>query len=251
MSLESLYNNIENDLEREATNKFESRNEYLNWQDEIYKKHNYKAYGLKVPEIDRIIKNYLTKFNKLSFEERIKLVRKFYKSDYIAQSSFGLKLLKISLPRLTPKKFEIIDEICGYLRHWGPTDSFSLYIMQPILRNYPNEAKQLLKKWNNSNHKWKKRCSVVTFTRKIGAEGKYVNFVLEMCNNLIWEKEDLVRKAVGWALKDNMLGNNKQKVLDYVKMLRKKGVSSTITLYAIRNIKGKEREEVLKIKPLK
>jgi len=36
---------------------------------------------------------------------------------------------------------------------------------------------------------------------------------------------------------------------DYVKALRRKGVSPVITLYAIRDVKGKERQEVLKITP--
>jgi hypothetical protein len=53
-------------------------------------------------------------------------------------------------------------------------------------------------------------------------------------------------KAVGWALKD-MLRDDKQKVLTYVKQLRRQGVSSTITLYAIRDLKGKERQEILSI----
>jgi len=95
---------------------------------------------------------------------------------------------------------------------------------------------------------WKRRASVVTFTRKIGESGKFTEEALKLCDNLIWDKEDYVRKGVGWALKDNMRGN-KQGVLDYIKSLRQKGVSSVITLYSIRDLKGKEREEVLKIKP--
>jgi len=39
-----------------------------------------------------------------------------------------------------------------------------------------------------------------------------------------------------------------QKVPDSVKNLRRKGASSTITLYAIRDLKGEEREEILSIK---
>jgi len=54
-------------------------------------------------------------------------------------------------------------------------------------------------------------------------------------------------KAVGWALKDMMRGS-KQKVLNYVKQIRRAGVPATITLYAIRDLKGKERQDVLKIK---
>ena len=89
---------------------------------------------------------------------------------------------------------------------------------------------------------------MVAFVRKIGESGDFTNDALELCNNLIWDKEDYVRKGVGWALKDNMR-SGKRRVLDYVKSLRRKGVSSVITLYAIRDLKGKEREEVLKKKP--
>ena len=88
---------------------------------------------------------------------------------------------------------------------------------------------------------------MVAFVRKIGSSGEFTDIVLKFCDNLIWGKEDLVQKGVGWALKDNMPSARKR-VLDYVKALRQKGVSSVITLYAIRDVKGKEGQEVLKIK---
>ena len=250
MDIEKLYETINNDLVSKAIKKFDSKKGYLKWNQDIYEEHGYKSYGLRVPEIENIVKKYMRQFKDLSLTERFNLARKFYKSDYIAQTNFGLKLLEISIPQLKPQNFEFLDKILNYITHWGPTDSFSLNIMQPLLREHTNETKQLIQKWNNSDHLWKKRASVVTFTRKIGAEGIYVDFLLELCDNLIWDKEDLVRKAVGWALKDNMIGRNKEKVLNYVKSLRKRGVSSTITLYAIRKLKGKEREAILKIKPL-
>ena len=59
-----------------------------------------------------------------------------------------------------------------------------------------------------------------------------------------------MQKGVGWALKDNLPGA-RERVLDYVKSLRRNGVSSTITLYAIRDLRGEEREEVLRVKPVK
>jgi hypothetical protein len=55
-------------------------------------------------------------------------------------------------------------------------------------------------------------------------------------------------RGVGWALKDTMR-SDKQRILDYIKDFRRKGVSSTITLYAIRDLKGQEREDVLNIRP--
>jgi len=251
MDINNLYKKIKNNLEKEAIGKFKSKEDYLSWNQKVYDKHGYRAYNLSVPEIDNVVKKYINQFKELPFDERLDLASKFYKSGYIGQTSFGLKLIEISLTELTPKNFDYIDEIASNLTEWGPTDSFSLYIMQPLLNKYPNEVKKLLEKWNDSQHLWKKRASVVVFTRKVGASSKYVDYLLKLCDNLIWDKEDLVRKAVGWALKDNMIGKNKEKVLNYVKKLREMGVSSTITLYAIRKLKGKEREEILKIKPKK
>jgi hypothetical protein len=58
----------------------------------------------------------------------------------------------------------------------------------------------------------------------------------------------MVRKAVGWAFKD-VTCCDKKKVLDYVKSLRRRRVSSVITLYAVRDLKGKEREEIFNNAP--
>ena len=91
---------------------------------------------------------------------------------------------------------------------------------------------------------------MVAFTRKIGKSGKYTDECLELAENLIDDPEDLVQKAVGWALKDTMRGD-KDRVLAYVKNLRIRGKSAVITLYAIRDLKGKEREEVLALKSKK
>jgi len=90
-----------------------------------------------------------------------------------------------------------------------------------------------------------KRCRL--FVRKIGASGEFTDEALELCQNLIWDEDDLVQKGVGWALKDTMRGANEQ-VIEDVKDLRRWGVPSTITLYAIRDLKGGERKAVLAIR---
>ena len=45
-----------------------------------------------------------------------------------------------------------------------------------------------------------------------------------------------------------MMRGDKQKVLGYVKQIRRAGAPAIITLYAIRDLKGKERQEVLSIR---
>jgi len=206
------------------------------------------SYGLTEAEEKELIGRYLDSFRQLSLDARLRLAKMFYASDFSEQVNLGHVIVELSIKELTPTHFDSLDEIAGFLRNWGETDWFCIRVVQPLLRKYPKQTLNLLKRWNSSKSLWKRRASVVTFTRKIGMSGEFTDEALELCDNLIWDKEDYVRKGVGWALKDNMRGS-KKRVLDYVKSLRRKGVSSEITLYAIRDLKGKERKAVLDIKP--
>jgi len=244
METEELYTNIVRQLEKKADARIAEK--------KIAKAKYFgvdcRCYGIDESEESELIRSYLEDFRQLSLEERFELAKRFYASGFSEQVNFGDAILTLSLDELTPEHYEFLDEIGGYLSNWADTDWFCIDILQPLLRKYTKETLNLLRKWNCSKSLWKRRASVVTFTRKIGESGEFTEKALELCDNLIWDKEDYVRKGVGWALKDNMRGN-KQRVLDYIKSLRKKGVSSVITLYSIRDLRGKEREEILKIKP--
>ena len=88
---------------------------------------------------------------------------------------------------------------------------------------------------------------MVTFVRKVAESGEFTDEVIHLCENLIMDREDIVQKGVGWALKDN-LRSAPDRILPYIKDLRRRGVSSTITLYAIRDLRGVKRQEVLAVK---
>ncbi len=242
MATERLYSEINGQLEKKADVKLASlANRY-------HKVPGHNSYGIQTSELRDLMKHYRLAFKELSIEERLKLAKMFFKTGFSEQASFGNLILKLSVKDVSTAHFGALDEISGWINNWGTTDSFCIDVMQPILERYREETLNLLRKWNRSESLWKRRASVVVFTRKIGESGEFTDEVLELCDNLIWNREDMVRKGVGWALKDTMRGA-KEKVFDYVKSLRRKGVSSVITLYAIRDLKGKEREEVLKIKP--
>jgi len=205
----------------------------------------FRCYGIGAPEFGEIAKKFRQAFKELSFEDRVKLARRFFRSGYGGQMSFGIALLKLNVKEMKPCDFRVLEEVGVCLNNWGAVDGFCIDILRPLLLAYPNEVLRILRKWNKSENLWKRRASIVVFTRRVGASGKFTDEVLELCEGLIWDKEDLVRKGAGWALKDAMRGD-KKKVLEYVKGLRRKGVSAVITLYAIRDLGREERKEILK-----
>jgi 3-methyladenine DNA glycosylase AlkD len=186
----------------------------------------------------------------MPFEERLVLAGKLVSSRMNEQAGFANLVLSLSIDQLTPHHFDYLGEHVGCFCSWGATDSFCIDVLQPLLLKFPEDVLALLGMWNQADNPWLRRASVVAFTRKIGASGIYTRQALALCENLIADKEYYVLKGVGWALKDVMRGD-KAMVLDYVRDLRRRGVSSIITLYAIKDLVGEEREEILTIKARK
>jgi len=197
-----------------------------------------------------MIKRYMSRFEQLNLDEKFELAKMLYKSNIIEQATVGNTLLELSTRNITPAVFDSLDKVVSHFNNWASVDRLCLQVIQPLLLKYREETLRILKKWNRSENMWKRRASVVAFVWKIGSSGEFTDEALDLCENLIWDKEDLVLKGVGWALRDSMHGA-KKRVIKYVKSLRSRGVSSKVTLYAIENLKDKERKEVLKTKPEK
>jgi len=216
--------------------------------DKRYHKYDgYESWGLSSPEFADVMKKYKGTIRDLTCNEILELSRMFYKTKISEPIFAGTFVLENHLDCLDKKWLPFFDEVLEYFISWGTIDDFCIDVLQPVLLKYPKETLRFLKKWNLSKNMWKRRVSVVAFVRKIGESGKFTDEALALCENLILAKEDMVQKGVGWCLKDVMRGD-KKKVFDYVKKLRKRSVPATITLYAIRDLKGKERFEILTIK---
>jgi len=238
MNLQDLYLEVGEQLERLAER--EGSEKRAAWFKQQHKGSQLNYYGISTPLVRQLIRRYKERFQQLCLTERFELAIMLYKSCFFEQATVGNSLLQLSKEDMTPDTFDSLDDVVSYFSNWASVDELCLHVMQPLLLKYREETLHLLKRWNHSENMWKRRASVVTFVWKIGSRGEFTDEVLDLCENLIWDREDLVLKGVGWALRDNMHGA-KERVIEYVKSLRRKGVLSKVTLYAIEDLKDKER----------
>jgi len=216
--------------------------------DRRYHKHEeYRALGLKAAQYYRIMDLFIPRFSELSLPEILKSAQALLDMRIGELGHAGIHILSLRTKDLTPDHFSLFDRMADGFHSWSHVDGFCIDILQPLLAAHPKETLGLLERWSGSSNRFKRRASIVTFVRKAGASGKYTDPMLKLCEKLIWDKEDIVQKGVGWALKDN-LRSAKDVVLPYILELRRRGVPSTITLYAIRDLKGEERKAVLAVK---
>lgn len=204
--------------------------------------------GIDTPIVRKLARRFSKPFCALSCREKANLVHRLldYGSDEAAH--LGVFLLGLSPAALKSVDVEVLDTMVGAFRGWSVTDAFCVEVLQPLLLRFTSDVLSLIAGWATAESRWKRRASVVIFVRKVGASGDYTQHGLSACERLIADNDDLVRKGVGWALKDLMRGD-RETVLEYVEGLRRRGVTAVITLYALRDIRGAERQRVLAIKP--
>ena len=200
--------------------------------------------GIDTPDVRKLARRFSKAFCEHTWSNQVRIVQHLlnYGSDEMAH--LGVFLLSSSVDDMATVDVRALDSMIGAFRGWSVTDAFCIEVLQPLLEQYTTDVLALLADWATAESRWKRRASVVVFTRKIGAGGHYTRQGLAACERLITDSDDLVRKGIGWALKDLMRGD-RETVLDYVLNLRRRGVSSVITLYALRDVQGAERQRIL------
>jgi 3-methyladenine DNA glycosylase AlkD len=239
-TVDTTYQNILSHLEQSANQ------EYFKWKSNPEKTSENIRFGYNTKCLRDLWRDCRKWIKPLLLEEKFDLALQMVNSNISGLRYASVWVVQEGLNELKPDDFDFLETFIDQFRGWGITDEFCLRVIQPLLLSFPEEVLTLLEKWTDSPNQWKRRLSVITFVRKIGKTGQYTQICIDLCEKLIWDEEDLVRKGVGWALKDIMRGD-KTAVKQYVKDLRKRGVSAVITLYAIRDLNGEEREEILAV----
>lgn len=204
----------------------------------------YLGYGVRAPEMKRFIQDLKKDISSLSTEQKVELAKRLIASGYGEQKSVALALLEQVPEHFTPARFGELEGLVSGLHGWSKIDGVTKSFLPSILKNHEHELIDLLGRWNLHDDRWLRRASVVLFTRKVAKSGSFKDVALRHCNELIHDSEHLVQTGVGWCLRDLMRWH-REEILSYVRDLRRTRVSSKITLYALRDIKGEERKAIL------
>ncbi|MEM8781634.1 MAG: DNA alkylation repair protein [Planctomycetota bacterium] len=204
----------------------------------------YRGYGVRMPAMRALLKDYRKTFKALPRDRALELARALIDSGYGEQKTIALELLLPMDDYFTPERLDELEALFRKLYGWSKIDGFAGKLLQKVLMRHPRPVVERASGWSQDPDLWLRRASVVLYTRKVAESGRFHDAALANCERLKFDEEDMVRKGVGWCLKDLMRGD-RERVIDYVSGLRRQGVSSVVTLYAIRDLKGDDRRRVL------
>jgi len=206
-------------------------------------KREIKLYGVRSIIVKKISKKYykelmLKKYNK---KEIFKLCENLLKTNIMEEASIAFSWMYNLKEEYTKSDFKIFENIIKkYVNNWAKCDDFCCHTLGYFIYKNPKYIKNL-KKWAKDKNMWLRRASAVSLIYPVRKDKKFLKSIFEISDILLQDKEDLVQKGYGWALKVGADTNQKQ-VFNYV-MKNKHKMPRTALRYAIekmpKQLKGK------------
>jgi len=155
-----------------------------------------------VPNIRKIRKKYSRLLQDADPGYMFELAREIF-------HSYENRWISFSLIRYHPAAFRKIGEaelkeFCKGISTWGHVDVFAGFLAGPAWQQ-GQISDELITEWAQSRDRWLRRtalvCTVVLNRRSCGGTGD-VPRTLEVCRLLNEDKDDMVVKAMSWALRE-------------------------------------------------
>jgi 3-methyladenine DNA glycosylase AlkD len=97
-------------------------------------------------------------------------------------------------------EFKRFESWIGRISSWADHDALVHYLIAPMVAAKPARAKAVLR-WAKSPNRWQRRAACVALIR--GARAKmFFPEITKLSNSLLTDEDDMVRKGLGWLLRE-------------------------------------------------
>ena len=199
------------------------------------------AHGLRAPKEKEIAQKYYHRIKK-DLPTALQVTQELMESRVLEEASVGIRILRRMTRHLTPAHFDTVDPWVDLLTNWANTDGLSAWIIADIIKKDPNLTDRL-QEWTTSENRWRRRAAAVSLV-PIARKGDMLDQVFSIADRLMTDGDDMVRKGVGWLLKEASK-EHPQEIRDYLLKWREE-TSALILRYASEKLPKEMR--VLKTK---
>jgi len=205
-------------------------------------KEKIKFYGVKVPTVNKIGKEYFKQIDFKTKSEIFDLCEILWQSGFIEESFIACHWSYSVHEKFESLDFQIFEKwINHYVNNWASCDTLCNHTIGEFIERYP-EYLARLKDWAQSDNRWVRRASSVTLIIP-ARKGKFLSEILEIADILLLDKDDLVQKGYGWMLKAASEAHQRE-IFDYV-IKNKSIMPRTALRYAIEKMPKALKEKAM------
>lgn len=169
---------------------------------QAYMKSSLPYYGLSLKEGRRLMKELARPLTFGSFGEFDAFVRAVYAgAKYREEKYAALSLLDLKQTRAfqTPEAVPLYEWLISTGAWWDLADEVATHRFLPLLEAEPKTTLKVLRGWSKGKDLWLRRTAIIS--QVLRHEDTDVEFLFEMIEPAIGEKEFFLRKAIGWGLR--------------------------------------------------
>lgn len=157
-----------------------------------------------VESIRRIRREFSKQLAEASAEEVVRIALNLARRSEILYRFFAYELVHHHEQALRSLTTRSLEELGKGINSWGAVDCFGCYLAGPAWRE-GQVPDSLIKRWARSKDHWWRRAALVSTvplnSRARGGKGD-VRRTLEICELLADDRDDMVVKAMSWALRE-------------------------------------------------
>ncbi len=207
-----------------------------------YFKEPVKFYGVETTKVSKIARKWFSEVRLLQKPEILDLCEELFKSDFNDEAFVASAWSYLIHDRFEESDFATFERwINKYVNNWAKCDTLCNHTVGAFIEQYPGYI-EYLKKWTKSENRWLRRAAAVTLIIP-AKQGKFLQDIFEIADNLLLDKDDLVQKGYGWLLKDASI-KHQQEIFDYV-MKNQKVMPRTALRYAVERFPADLRKKAM------
>jgi 3-methyladenine DNA glycosylase AlkD len=159
------------------------------------------SYGVASPDVKRIAKEIYAQVKKWPPAQRDRLCAELWRSGKNEEGNLVCYVYKRFGKHCGAREFRVFTQwLDRYVGNWGHTDGVSLWMLGASIANDPSLIARL-DPWTKSKNRWKRRAAAVSLVPS-ARRGLHTQAIFRIARPLIPDDDDMVRKGVGWLLKE-------------------------------------------------
>jgi 3-methyladenine DNA glycosylase AlkD len=160
-----------------------------------------KPYGVRTPQLRELARLAYVQAKQWPVAERDRFVTELWKSGMLEEGAIVCHLYRRFAKSCGDREFAMFEQwINRYVGNWAHCDGVSTWLIAASITNRPGLADRLAP-WTKSKNRWKRRSAAVSLVYD-ARRGKNTEIILHICDLLLNDADDMVRKGVGWLLKE-------------------------------------------------
>ena len=159
------------------------------------------SYGVASPDVKKIAQGVYREMKRWPAAERDRLCTELWASGTNEEGALVCYVYRRFAKSCGEREFRVFTRwLDRYVKNWGHTDGLSLWLLGASIANDPSLIGEL-DGWTKSKNRWKRRASAVALVPS-ARQGVHTREIFRIAAPLIPDEDDMVRKGVGWLLKE-------------------------------------------------